>query len=185
MGGYNRSNMFGLRFDYKEFVGSLARRLLSDTGSRLLIVPHVFGKGAENDVHACRALFEILERDFEGRVHLARGEHNQSEIKWIIGKCCFFIGSRMHACIAALSQGIPSVGVAYSKKFLGVFDAVGVGALAVDARQLSMDELIEECMRGLREKDITAASLAETIPRAQQAVRDRFNKDILALPFEK
>ncbi len=180
MGGYNRSNMFGLRFDYKEFADTLARRLLSETDSRLLIVPHVFGQGAENDAHACQAMFDILEQDFKGRVHLVRGDYNQSEIKWIIGKCDFLIGSRMHACIAALSQGIASVGVAYSKKFLGVFNAVGVGTLAVDARQVSLEELIEECMRQLREKGATAGILADTIPR--QAVRDRFNNDILALP---
>ena len=70
MGGYNRSNMFGLRFDYREFADALARRLLSETDCRLLIVPHVFGKGVENDVEACHALYEVLEPEFQGRVHL-------------------------------------------------------------------------------------------------------------------
>ena len=46
--------------------------------------------------------------------------------KAVIGQCDFFIGSRMHACIAALSQGVPCVGVAYSMKFAGVFDTVGM-----------------------------------------------------------
>ena len=33
----------------------------------------------------------------------------------------------MHACIAALSHGIPTTAVAYSKKFIGFFDSVGLG----------------------------------------------------------
>jgi len=39
----------------------------------------------------------------------------------------------MHACIAALSQGIPTVGVAYSQKFTGVFESVLAGDCVVDA----------------------------------------------------
>ena len=62
-------------------------------------------------------------------------EYDQHEIKGVIGMCDFFVGSRMHACIGALSQGIPCVGVAYSMKFRGVFESVGVADWVVDSRQ--------------------------------------------------
>ena len=42
-------------------------------------------------------------------------EYDQHAIKSIIGRCDFFIGSRMHACIAALSQKIPTAAVAIVK----------------------------------------------------------------------
>ena len=35
------------------------------------------------------------------------------------------MGARMHACIAALSSGVPVMPTAYSRKFKGVFGTVG------------------------------------------------------------
>jgi polysaccharide pyruvyl transferase WcaK-like protein len=69
-------------------------------------------------------------------------KYNAYEIKGIIGLCDFFIGSRMHSCIAALSQGIPTIGVAYSKKFIGIFNSVDLGTYVIDARLYDEDEAI-------------------------------------------
>ena len=74
------------------------------------------------------------------------GEYDQYSIKGIIGLCNFFIGSRMHACIAALSQGIPTIGIAYSRKFKGVFDSIEVSHLVIDARIAEVDEAIENIL---------------------------------------
>lgn len=71
------------------------------------------------------------------------GEYDQHTIKGIIGRCDFFIGSRMHACIAALSQKIPTAAVAYSKKFKGVFDSIDVGNLVIDAREMETQEAVD------------------------------------------
>ena len=52
----------------------------------------------------------------------------------------------MHACIAALSQGVPCVGVAYSMKFAGVFESIGAGEWVVEARDLSTEEAVNRTM---------------------------------------
>ena len=38
----------------------------------------------------------------------------------------------MHACIAAVSQGVPTVSLAYSRKFAGVMGSIGMGESVVD-----------------------------------------------------
>ena len=96
------------------------------------------------------------------------------EIKGIIGLCDFFIGSRMHACIAALSQGIPTVGVAYSKKFGGVFESVGVADWFIDAREADQDEATEKVMRLFGEREAVRTTLADSVGAAQAALRDAF-----------
>jgi polysaccharide pyruvyl transferase WcaK-like protein len=68
--------------------------------------------------------------------------YNPHEVKAIIGRCGFFIGARMHSCIAALSQEIPTVGMAYSRKFAGVFESVGAGETVVDLRAMSNAEIL-------------------------------------------
>jgi colanic acid/amylovoran biosynthesis protein len=147
-GGYTRDNMFKLNFDYKLFIHKLSKKLLEKTNANLLLVPHTFAPSGhvESDPDACAEVLDALSPSYKNRVQMISGEYDQYSIKGIIGLCNFFIGSRMHACIAALSQGIPTVGVAYSRKFKGVFDSIEVSHLVIDARIADADEAIENIL---------------------------------------
>ena len=171
---YNSENEFGLQCDYKTFVHALVARLVGECGARVLLVPHVISQGRENDVDAVAGVLGSLDVRHAGLVHAVAREYDQNEIKGIIGLCDFFIGSRMHACIAAVSQGIPCVGVAYSRKFKGVFESIGIGEMVVDAREHGLDSLLSECARRFERKEEVARRLAETIPAIQSEVRECF-----------
>jgi len=106
-------------------------------------------------------------------------EYDQSEIKTIIGLCDFFVGSRMHACIAALSQGIPTVALAYSPKFLGVFQSVDVGDMVLDARQLNLEDLLDECIARFENRQLVAKHLQKVIPRIQDEINAKFQRELL------
>ena len=77
--------------------------------------------------------------------------------------CVFFIGSRMHACIAALSQGVSAGAVAYSRKFKGMFDSVGVGEVVVDARTTSADAAIDKIMKTFDERVMVLSTLSKRV----------------------
>jgi len=147
-GGYTRDNMFGLNYDYKVFVHDLVQHLAANPENHILLIPHTFGPtgNVNSDPDASVAIIKNLEDLYRSRVHMVMGEYDQFTIKGIIGLCDFFIGSRMHACIAALSQGIPTVGVAYSRKFLGVFESVGASDMVADARTLDADMIINKIL---------------------------------------
>jgi polysaccharide pyruvyl transferase WcaK-like protein len=176
-GGYSGDNMFGLSCNYKEAMHSLVNTFLKKTNAHILLVPHVFADAdnVESDNEACREIFKTISDAKSGRIHLITEKYNQNEIKGIIGQCDFFIGARMHACIAALSQGIPAVGIAYSKKFLGVFETVGVRNMVVDARQLSADELINQCMIHYKNREEARNVLGETLPHAKSLLIETIN----------
>ncbi len=48
------------------------------------------------------------------------------------------MGARMHATIGAFSSGVPTVPIAYSRKFEGVFGSIGYD-INVDCKKLSID----------------------------------------------
>lgn len=174
-GGYTRQNMFGLRLEYTSFLKLLVEALLQRSTVRILLVPHTFGRpeGIESDPTACRALIHNLPNGIRNRVHLVTAEYDQHSIKGIIGMCDFFVGSRMHSCIAALSQGIPTIGVAYSKKFRGIFESVGVGDWVVDGRESTTSEAVNlisarvEALEEMRMKLEPMPSEARSILREQ------------------
>lgn len=179
-GGYTQGNMFGLQFDYKEMALKMMLELLEQTNANLLLIPHTFGLSGNinSDPDASRDVINSLPKEYKTRVHMVMNEYDQSEIKGVIGMCDFFIGSRMHACIAALSQGIPTVGIAYSHKFIGVFDSIGSGETVIDGRALDIDAVIRNVMTAFENRKALSAEIKETIAVAQQKIMATF-KEVL------
>jgi polysaccharide pyruvyl transferase WcaK-like protein len=112
-----------------------------------------------------------------GRVHVLQGEYDQSEMKGIIGQLEFFLGSRMHACIAAISQLIPCVGLAYSRKFAGVFEAAGVGSMVLDLQQHELEFVLSACLERYRDRELARRSLEQRIPEIRRQLEDCFREE--------
>ena len=144
--------------------------------AQVVLVPHVFGKGegSESDVDACREIYRGVDSSLLENLHLIEDEYDQHEIKALIGKCDFFIGSRMHACIGALSQCVPAVGLAYSKKFLGVFESIGVKELVVDLRENGHDSVTEVVNRAFERRVEFRAQLKAKMPGVRASVMGLF-----------
>lgn len=176
MGGYTRNNMFGLRVDYKQLIPDLIELLIVQKRASVLLVPHVFGTRAdgESDQVVCEKIYEDLREKYQGMLGLIRGVYDQGEIKHVIGSCNFFIGSRMHACIAAVSQNIPAVSIAYSEKFLRVMHTVGIENLVADAREMGLDGLLATVGRGFDQRLVVRRQLEQCMPRIRRKVLDLF-----------
>lgn len=175
-GGYTRSNMFGLKLDYASFLPALATALLREHPGELWLVPHTFAPdgSVESDPEASRKLRDSLPVELRSRIRIVAREYDQHEIKGVIGQCDFFIGSRMHACIAALSQGIPCVGVAYSMKFSGVFDSVGMGEWVVDGRTVENTAAVEQILRLYARRDQVRQTLGRNADQARERLAEVF-----------
>lgn len=177
-GGYSRKNMFGLRLDYRKVLAALVKTLMAEHRGEIWLVPHTYGPpdSVESDPEACRKLRMALPEDFQRRLRIVSGEYNQHEIKGIIGMFDFFIGSRMHACIAALSQGVPCVGIAYSRKFEGVFDSVGMGDWVVDAREASEEQAVGRIIELYKKRDSVREELKTRAEQAQTELKAIFKR---------
>lgn len=176
MGGYTRKNAFGLRLNYPELIKGLVDLLISSKEATVLLIPHVFGTdtGSESDVLACERVFAALQSKYPGRLGVLRGWYDQNQIKHIIGQCDFFVGSRMHACIGAVSQNVPAVAIAYSDKFLGVMETIGISWLAADARKLAQDEVLQAVDDAFEHRQFIASELKEKMPDVKKTVSGLF-----------
>lgn len=122
-GGYTGDNQFGLTADYRQYCRDLVGTLLGE-GHEVHLVSHVLARawesGEEDDVRAA----EELRRDHPECV-LAPVFASPVEAKSYISRMDAFVGSRMHATIASFTSGVPTVPVAYSRKFAGFFGNLG------------------------------------------------------------
>lgn len=139
-GGYTGGNMFGLTVDYPELAKAMLDHFAAIPDVELHLVGHVVSDSqeVEDDYRASLALAEA----YPG-VQVAPAFKTPSEAKSYIARMDFFVGARMHACIAALSSGVPVMPTAYSRKFAGVFGAIGYDHCA-DCKSETGDEVLRK-----------------------------------------
>jgi polysaccharide pyruvyl transferase WcaK-like protein len=157
-------------------IQSLIEVLIVQKDADVLLLPHVFGANPESDVGICEQLLETLKGKYEGRLGLLRGNYDQSEIKYMIGRCDFLVGSRMHACIAALSQGVPAVCIAYSDKFIGVMETLDIESLVVDSRKSSVPEILQAVAHAFDQRDTLRRLLEAKMPEVRTTVLGLFKE---------
>ena len=175
-GGYHGGNMFGLKLDYRAFMPALLTALLDASPAEILLVPHTFAAPGdpESDNEACRQVRALLPAPLQARVRIVTGDYDAHQLKGVIRQCDFFIGSRMHSCIAALSQGVPCVGVAYSMKFAGVFESVGMKDWVLDGRAMDCGEMVEAIRLLYARRDAVRGGLAENSAQARRRLAEVF-----------
>ncbi len=156
-GGYTGKNMFGLEGDYRQLIHDIASRFAAHPdGCELHFVPHVLSwewGAVEDDMQAC----EELANSFPGSV-LAPAFADPSEAKSYIAGLDFFMGARMHSCIAAFSSGVPVVPMAYSRKFAGLFGSLGY-TYTVDCTTDTNETILNEIFTAYEKRQTMKAEM--------------------------
>jgi len=177
-GGYTGKNMFGLGLNYQELIFKLIDLFIHEKDAEVLLVPHVFGPvGSESDSPVCEQIWERLRCEYEGQLGLLRGTYDSSELKYAIGLCDFFVGSRMHACIAAISQGVPAVSIAYSDKFAGVMQTIGLDSNVADARLLDELSVLKIVERAFSQRTSIRRGLLQVMPKVKASGLQLLQRD--------
>lgn len=105
--------VIGKKINYEEYLSELIGKLINDDKYEVYIIPHVGRDGNE-----------WAQKRYGKEVTILDEFSNPIDAKSFISTMDVFIGSRMHATIAALSSGVPTIPVAYSRKFKGLFSNI-------------------------------------------------------------
>ncbi|WP_210527181.1 polysaccharide pyruvyl transferase family protein [Rubellimicrobium arenae] len=175
--GYTGKNEFGLSADYPDLIRDIIRHFQGQ-GCEVHLVSHVHPPRQElthreDDYEASTK----LQAEFPG-VHLAPRFRTPSEAKSFIAGLDFFMGARMHACIAAFSSGVPVVPMAYSRKFAGLFGSLGYDR-TVDCTTETNDAILGKIQAAFDDRhqlaQETSAALSKGLKKLslyQDALRD-------------
>lgn len=158
-GGYTRDNMFGLKADYPELVRGIVRWFHDRGDCEVHLVGHVISK--DHAVEDDRSAGLALAAEFPGTI-VAPDFAGPSEAKSYIAGMDFFMGARMHACIAAFSSGVPVVPMAYSRKFEGLFGTLGYARTA-DCRTEDAETIMARIRDGFENRDRLKAEAAAAL----------------------
>lgn len=112
-----------------------------------------------------------------------RAFNNPVEAKTTIAQMDVFIGARMHATIAAFSSGVPTIPIAYSKKFDGLFSSLGYNHV-VDIIKLNTNKALEQIIldisnyKELRREVEKGMSIANNQRKTLKSVLEKALKDV-------
>jgi colanic acid/amylovoran biosynthesis protein len=160
-------SQYQIRIDYKRLLIQVIETLLKESDGEIWLIPHVLAQVGhyESDTEACEDLKSQLPESLHSRITIVHGEFDQCDIKAVIRRCNWFCGTRMHATIAALSSGVPTLGLAYSGKFIGVFESVGQGHNVADARTEDEQDIFEKIIASWRKRTVERSVLQESMPK--------------------
>lgn len=127
---------------YVELMAELTDHIINQYNAQVIYVPHVVSqkKGGKNDDRALGQTICDLTKNREC-IYIMKGDYSPCELKGIIQLSYIFIGARMHANIAALSSCIPTLAIAWSHKYHGIMQTLGLEKFVCDYDTMTSDEL--------------------------------------------
>lgn len=127
--------------NYLSIISEIADYIVNDKKAFVVLVPHSIAPchWGNDDVTAIKNVYKLIRN--KRNVKFVAGDHDPQELKGIIGNCSFFIGCRMHANIAAISQNIPTIALGWSQKYLGIMERVGMKEYVFNLEDLNFEEL--------------------------------------------
>jgi colanic acid/amylovoran biosynthesis protein len=164
-GGYSGRNQFGLRTDYRTYCRDVVAALTAG-GVEVHLVPHVIACGESGASEDDRGAALALSAEYPGTV-MAPAFDSPVEAKSYIAHMDILIGSRMHATIASFTSGVPTIPVAYSRKFAGFFRNLDYNVL-VDLTSTPTRPAVDATLDFVRKADSLAPQVAAGNHLAQQ-----------------
>lgn len=146
---------------------------------RILYVHH--GSGKAGAANCLLRMIQHLDRDagqevmqrmkLSNWVAALRDEYTAPEIKAVIGRCDAFIGCRMHALIAAGSQAVPTLPLAYSPKAMNVIGKAMDYPFAMDFRNMEPhvagSELARQFAKMWNQREKLSVKLKEEVQKTK------------------
>ncbi|HEX2979702.1 MAG TPA: polysaccharide pyruvyl transferase family protein, partial [Anaerolineaceae bacterium] len=109
-------------------------------------------------------------------------------LKSAYGSMDLFLGSRLHSTIFALSSGVPTIGIGYQPKTIGVFQMLGLEPWVFEIGDVDPERLSEKLDQLWQQRKDLAAVIENRIAQVQAEstqVADKIAKNYAAYVAEK
>lgn len=165
---YNHFKDLKNRFPYyRELILSLIE-FFQKRKIPVFLVPHTYNHEVPeidaDDLQASKDIFKTLKT--KSGVTVIDADYIAPELKYIISKFDFFIGTRLHSNFAAIFSHVPVFGLSYSYKFSGTFDRYGLNnnySSVIDMKKENIQEITRKVEKCYAEREITKGQLTELL----------------------
>lgn len=118
-----------------------------DSSAKFYFMPQViFGDNNDNDLFVSKNIYNLIDEKYKQHVVVIEEDMHPSVLKYIISKMDYFVGTRMHSNIFALSSLIKTIAIAYEPKTLGIMKMLHLSDYAFEMEKVSGIKLYDKFM---------------------------------------
>ena len=145
--------------------------------AKVVLLPNELSPPSENrrdDRYLCALIHSSVKNPSSCAV--LRGYHSAEEIKSVISNCDILIGSRFHALVFALSEGVPVLALSWSHKYRELLCQFGLEEFVFDHDEMDESEILELLNRLWEEREGRAKTIGLALPELWRRVDILFDQ---------
>lgn len=105
-----------------------------------VFVPQVIVEHS-NDAKVAKEIKELLSDEIKNHFVILEDDIHPKEVKQLIWNFDYFIGTRMHSNIFAISMGVPTIAIAYEKKTNGIMHTAELDDFVLEMNKINFNDL--------------------------------------------
>ena len=129
-----------------------------------------------NDANVAKDIKDLLIDKFKNNFIVLEDDIHPNEVKQLIWNFDYFIGTRMHSNIFAISMGKPTIAIAYEKKTNGIMHTVEMDDYVIEMKSISAKKLIELSEKQKNNKIVIEKHLNNKIKNIRKEIMKKITK---------
>lgn len=155
--------------NYKNEIKCFMETVIRTKNICFVFVPQVIVEHG-NDIDVAKEIKALLSKEFRENFIILEDDFHPIEIKNLIANMNYFIGTRMHSNIFAISMCIPTIAIAYEKKTNGIMHTAHLDDYVLEMNSITSDNLLKK-MRLVEENYyFIQKSLSQTIKAIRKEI---------------
>jgi len=157
----------------RQFAAFVERRIRTTSAAVLFMPQAVFAAAGDDDLVVARRIRERVTAELRERVTIFEHDLHPGELQGLIGQMDFFVGTRMHSNIFALTTNVRSIAISYEPKTEGIMRMLGLSEYVLTA-----DALRADALDALFEKLAQDRDYLPQLARVMPQIRERCKVDL-------
>ncbi len=154
----------GMADRYYEIMVEIFKRLITAYGADIFLFVQVFGPTPmEDDSRAAREIMRQMGH-LANHIHLVDERLTPAQLKSCYGLMDFFIPTRLHSGIFALSMNVPCFYLGYLSKIRGVMEIFGLADCVIDFKELEVEKFWTRLEAAIQTRHVQSAQIAKLLP---------------------
>lgn len=156
------STYYGSYEGYVELMAKVVDYIVDELHTSVVFIPHVTGPEKEKDDRVvAEDIFKLVRNKSD--VKLIHDDYPPQEMWGIIKRAEMFVGARMHACIGALSVGVPVINISYHHKSAEIMAMFGLSDNVIAGKEVNYSNLTQRINETWKHRDEIRSEMAPKV----------------------
>jgi colanic acid/amylovoran biosynthesis protein len=120
----------------------------------------IFERSGDNDLKISKRILNKIQDTYKYNIHVITEDLHPSELKYVISKMNYFIGTRMHSNIYSLSSYVKTIAIAYELKTIGIMEMLNLKHYTIPMSDLTKNLLLDKFHELKNDKEYQSILLA-------------------------